>query len=137
MGKVIDMFNGVLSGTLVRDPRTGSTKTGKVMSNALVAVQCENGDDKILASVIAFESTAETLSRLSKGDGVAVTGPIRLTHWVDGDGIEKHGVACTASSIMSAYERRKKAPPGKPKAKPKMDEWAALYGESEDDDLDA
>ena len=108
------MFNGVLSGTLVRDPRTGQTKTGKMMSNALIAVKCD-ADDKILASVIAFENAAETLSRLGKGDGVSVSGPIRLTHWVDGEGCEKHGVACTAASVLTAYERLKKA--GKPQPK--------------------
>ena len=102
------MFDGMISGRLIRNPRIGNTKNGNAMANALLSVRCEQADDSALVSVIAFEQAAEKLGRLEKGDSVSVAGPCRMTEWQSGDGEIRHGIAITAHNVMTAFQRRKK-----------------------------
>ena len=102
------MFDGMISGRLIRNPRMGNTKNGNAMANALLSVRCEQADDSALVSVIAFEQAAEKLGRLEKGDAVSVAGPCRMSEWQNPDGEIRHGIAITAHNVMTAFQRRKK-----------------------------
>lgn len=126
------MFDSVISGRLIRDPKLGHTKTGKPMASVLLKVACEGADDTALVSAVAFEKAAEKLGKLGKGDAVSISGPCRLTEWESG-GEVRHGIGCTAHSVMTAYTRRAKAE----KPKPKPTGWE-IYGDAEpfNDDLD-
>lgn len=101
------MFDGMISGRLIRNPRMGNTRTGNPMASALLSVRCEQMEDTALVSVLAFEQAAEKLGRLEKGDSVSVSGPCRFTEW-ESNGEVRHGVAITAHSVMTAFQRRKK-----------------------------
>jgi len=101
------MFDGLISGRLVREPRPGFTRAGKPLTTALLRVTCENAEDSMLANVIAFEAQAEALGKLGPGDSVSVSGPCRLTQWESG-GELRVGIAVTALAVMSAYRRRAK-----------------------------
>ena len=106
------MFDGIISGRLVRKPKGGETRTGKPLANCLLKVTCEHSESTLLVSVIAFEDRADSLMRLDSGDAVTVSGPCRMTEW-ERDGETRHGVAVTAHQIMTAYKERKKRPEAK------------------------
>ena len=104
------MLSVLIAGRLVRDPRQGTSKSGKPYTTALIAVPVEvwgeDERDRVLISVIAFTPAAEALAALGKGDDVSVAGSARLSSW-NKDGVENHGLAVTANRVMSAYARRK------------------------------
>ncbi len=104
------MLSVLVSGRLVKDPQTRTGKNGKSFTTALVAVPVETvseGDnDRVLVSAICFGKAAEALAALGKGDTVALAGDGRLTQW-EKDGTTNHGLAVTATRVMSAYARRK------------------------------
>ena len=102
------MFDGMISGRLIRNPRMGNTRTGNPMASALLSVRCEQMEATALVSVLAFEQAAEKLGRLEQGDSVSVSGPCRMTEWQSGDGEIRHGISITAHNVMTAFQRRKK-----------------------------
>lgn len=106
------MFDGLISGRLIHKPKGGSTKAGKPLAYCLLKVTCENSEQTLLVSVIAFEERAEALMKLDSGDSLSVSGSCRMTEW-DRDGEFRHGIAVTAHQVMSAYKQRKKRSDGK------------------------
>jgi single-stranded DNA-binding protein len=65
----------------------------------------EQGEDSLLVSVIAFQETAERLARRRAGDTVSLTGSAKLLSW-EKDGETHHGLAVTASALLTTYDVR-------------------------------
>jgi single-stranded DNA-binding protein len=100
------MIDVLVSGKLIRDPVTRTGQSGKPFTTALL--RCDTGEEEqTLVSVIAFQEAAEKLGHLKAGDAVAVAGAAKLSSW-EKDGETKHGLAVTASAVLSAYDVRKR-----------------------------
>jgi hypothetical protein len=68
------MLAALCTGTLIRDPQRRESAKGSTYVTALLRVPV-NGDDPVLVSVIAFNTTVvEQLLALSRGDAISVTG---------------------------------------------------------------
>ncbi len=65
--------------------------------------------EPVIVSGIAFGDVAERISRLSKGDALAVTGALKPTIWNDkATGEERHGLNITVSACLSPYDVKKR-----------------------------
>jgi single-stranded DNA-binding protein len=93
------------SGTLLADPLQREGAKGPFTTAKIRA----NGDEAVLVSVIGFGAEAEQLLRFAKGDGLAVSGPARLTSWTSRDGTEKHGISLIAEQIAGAKPKPRSA----------------------------
>ncbi len=104
------MFAVMLTGTLVADPKPRTSESGNAFTTAMLRVG-NDGEDGILASVIAFGSAAAQLATHRKADELAVVGTAKLSSW-QREGAEKHGLSVKADSILSVYmlaKRRQEA----------------------------
>jgi single-stranded DNA-binding protein len=99
-------FFALVAGTLAADPQQRTGASGKPFTTATLR------DDEVLTSIIAFGALAEELLAFRKGDGVAIGGRGKLNAWVDRDGVEKHGLSITVSTIAAPK------PPPRPRARP-------------------
>jgi single-stranded DNA-binding protein len=96
----------LISGKLIRDPVSRTGQSGKPFTTALL--RCDTGEEEqTLVSVIAFNEVSERLSRLKAGDGVAIVGSAKLSSW-EKDGETKHGLSVTASSVLSAFDVKRR-----------------------------
>ncbi len=98
------------SGTLVSDPVSRTSATGKA-STASLRVPAEDAE-AMLVSIIAFHADAvAALLALQRGDSCAIAGRAKLTSWTK-DGEEKHGLSVVADQVLTIYQiekRRKRA----------------------------
>ena len=106
------MLSAIISGSLVTDPRSGTSKSGTEWSNAVVRVPCgqnrEGEAETAFVQVAAFGSEAAKLSRLAKGDSVSAAGALKPSEYQAKDGTTRHGLSLTATGILSAYQLGKK-----------------------------
>lgn len=82
------------TGHLVADPEMRQTQSGKAVCNFRVAVnrrfKTESGPDADFISCVAFEKTAEFISKFfQKGKMIAIDGRIQTRNWTDDKG-DKH-----------------------------------------------
>ena len=102
------MLNILASGTLVSDPKSRQSGTGKAYTTASMRVPTEDGE-AMLASIIAFNADAVTsILALSKGDCLSVAGRAKLTEWAGQDGVEKRGLSVVADQVLTVYQIEKK-----------------------------
>jgi single-strand DNA-binding protein len=125
------MLDVLIGGRLVRDPQVRTGQGGKSFTTALVRVPVGQGEESLLASVIAFQAVAERLARLRAGDAVSLTGSARLSSW-EKDGETHHGLAVTASALLTAYDARKRR--GDPQASGATGKAGAAGPEADPDD---
>lgn len=97
------MLSILASGTLISDPVSRTSATGKAYATASLRVPAEDSD-AMLVSVIAFnaDSVAAILA-LQRGDSVAVAGRGKLTEWTGQDGSQKRGLSVTADKVLTIY----------------------------------
>ena len=96
------MLSVLCSGTLVSDPKSRTSATGKAYATAQIRVPAEDADP-MLVSVIAFNADAvQALLALQRGDSVAIAGRAKLTSW-EKDGEQRHGLSVTADRVLTAY----------------------------------
>ena len=100
------MLDVLVSGKLVRDPVTRTGQSGKPFTTGLLRVDVGE-EEQMLVSVIAFQEAGEKLGRLKSGDAVSVAGSAKLSSW-EKDGETRHGLSVTASSVLSAYDVRRR-----------------------------
>lgn len=89
------------TGRLLTDPRTGTTKTDKPWTSALVKFQSwrkgddgwEEGDSQV-ASCIAYEDVASALAGFAKGDDIELRGPFKVEEWQGKPQLKVTVVAC-------------------------------------------
>lgn len=104
------MLSILASGTLISDPKSRTSATGKLYCTAALRIACEDSE-AIIASLICFDEHAVTgLLALAKGDACAVAGRAKLSTW-EKDGQQRHGLSVTVDRVMSAYAagRQRKA----------------------------
>ena len=106
------MSNATLAvyGRLGSDPREHSTRTGKAMTTASLAVNVpdrsrdadEGAEAALWLRVTAFGRLAEDLARHAKGDPVSVCGRLQFSRWTDRDGDEREQWQVLADALVSA-----------------------------------
>jgi single-stranded DNA-binding protein len=91
-------------GRLGRDPKAGTTKTGKPMCTASVAVDVgkEPGEETLWLTVLAFGHLAETLQRHQQGDMVGAIGRLTRSHYTATDGQERESWTLLAEALHSS-----------------------------------
>ena len=107
-------------GRLGREPKPITTKTGKAMTVASLAVTVPSREDGETVdatqwlSVTAFGRIADDLAQLGKGDMVSVMGRVQLRRYQSQDGAAREDLELVADSLVSARTSR---PAGKGKAR--------------------
>ncbi len=105
------MLNALASGTLVRDPKSGTSASGTQWANT--TIRCNVGQDKdgaaqtAFITVVCFNEQAAKLARLAKGDAISVQGSLKPTVY-EKDGETRHGLEIVAQGILSPYDLRKR-----------------------------
>lgn len=96
------MLSILATGTLVNDPKSRMSVTGKAYATASMRVPAEDSG-AVLVSIIAFASDAvQAILALQRGDSCSIAGRAKLTSWTK-DGEEKHGLSVVADRVLSAY----------------------------------
>jgi len=99
------MIDALVSGKLVRDPAVKTGASGKPFCNFLLSVHTGE-DDTVVVSGIAFADVAEKISRLKKGDALAVVGSLKPSTWTDkASGEERHGLNINVQAALSPYDQ--------------------------------
>ena len=99
-------------GRLGREPKPITTKTGKAMTVASLAVTVPSREDGETVdgtqwlSVTAFGKLADDLAQLGKGDMVSVIGRAQLRRYQTQDGADREDLELVADSLMSARTSR-------------------------------
>ena len=106
------MISALITGSIVSEPKHGTSKSGTEWANCVVRVPCgkdkETGDaESAFVQIACFGSEAGKLARLTKGDSVSATGALKPTVYQK-DGQERHGLSLTAQAILTAYGIAKK-----------------------------
>ena len=105
------MLSALASGTLVRDPKSGTSASGTKWANT--TIRCSTGQDKdgaavsAFITVVCFGEQAERLARLAKGDAISVQGSLTPTVY-EKDGQERHGLEIVAQALLSPYDLKKR-----------------------------
>jgi len=111
------MIEALISGKLLRDP---ILKQGQKAVYCSFLLSVAVGEEQpTLVGGIAFGDVAERVSRLSKGDALAVAGSLKPSTWTDkATGETRHGLSVTAQACLSAYDVKRKRRQGDTDAKP-------------------
>lgn len=105
------MLSALASGTLARDPKSGTSASGVRWANA--SIRCATGTDKegnsltSFVTVICFGDVADQLGRMGKGDAISVQGPMKQTEY-EKDGETRHGLEIMANGILNPYQIKKR-----------------------------
>ena len=97
-------FFVLITGVLVNDPQQRVGASGKPFTIALV--RAGDGEDAVLASVIAFGDAASALLDFSKGYPVSLSERARLSSWTGRDGEQRHGLSLTISQLIGLDQPR-------------------------------
>ena len=77
------MLSALASGTLVRDPKSGTSASGTKWANTTIRAnvgQSREGDaETAFITVVCFGDVADRLAKLDKGDAISVQGTIKTT----------------------------------------------------------
>ena len=103
------MLSALITGSIVSEPKHGTSKSGTEWSNCVVRCPCgkdrETGDqESAFVQIAAFGSEAGKLARLAKGDLVSATGALKPSEYQAKDGTTRHGLSLTATGILTAYQ---------------------------------
>lgn len=117
------MMQASAYGRLASDPREITTKSGKPMAVARIAVQMGD-DDTLWLNVIAFGSMAEMLLKHGKGEFISISGRVQKKSWTDKEGQARESLEIVADTIVSARTVRpgggKKRDTGDQRREPKQ-----------------
>ena len=98
------MIQASLYGRLGRDPKAATTKTGKPMTSASLAVDVgrDPGEETLWVSLLAFGVQADILERAQKGDMVAVMGRLTRGRYTAADGTERESWSLLVDAMHSS-----------------------------------
>jgi len=111
-------------GRLAADPIEKTTKTGKPMALANLAVdvtgqRAEDGDfETMWISLMVFGGQVDALLKARKGEMVAAIGKLTRSHYTGKDGTERESWTLLAESVVTA----KSARPGGGRQRPNGDD---------------
>jgi single-stranded DNA-binding protein len=102
------MLDCLLTGRLIKGPELKTGKSGKAYAHFMLSVSVGDAEN-IVVSGIAFESVAERLAQLKKGDALSVAGALKPSEWIDkATGETKHGLSVTVNQVLSVYDIQKR-----------------------------
>ena len=106
------MIDALVSGKLIRDPQLKTSSNGNKYVQFLMSVSNHGEAETQVISGIGFdEPIVERISKLKKGDSLAVVGSLKQTEWQDKATNEtKHGLSITANQSLSLYDIKKRKP---------------------------
>ena len=106
------MIDSLISGRLIRDPQIKTSANGNQYVQFLMSVSNHGEAETQIVSGIGFdESVVERISKLKKGDSLAVAGALKQTEWTDRVTNElKHGLSVAANQSLSIYDIKKRKP---------------------------
>ena len=105
------MLDAICGSRLLQNSVLRIGSSGKPFTNFLLSVGIGE-DSPIVVSGIAFGDAAENISRLTKGDTVAVVGSLKPSSWSDKvTGETKHGFNITVNNSLSPYDIQKRRNP--------------------------
>lgn len=98
------MIHSSLYGRLSRDPKPSTTKNGKPMCTASMAVDVGKvpGEETLWLSVLAFGKQAEALERHHQGDMLAVMGRLEKSKFTGNDGAERESWSLIVEALHSS-----------------------------------
>lgn len=104
------MIDALISGKLIKTPELKTGQSGKPYAQFLLSVSV--GDEQpVIVSGMSFGDVAERVTKLQKGDPLAVIGSLKPTEWTDKNtGAIKHGLSVTVNNILSPYDIKKRRP---------------------------
>lgn len=104
------MMQAAAYGRLGADPKSISTKTGKAMTAASLAVDLvgRNSEDPVTEwlSVICFGRTADALLKHAKGDLISIAGRVQVNCYTAKDGSSRRELQIIADSVISSKSVR-------------------------------
>lgn len=106
------MLDALVSGKLIREPQIKNSSNGNPYIQFLMSVSNHGEAETQIISGIGFdESVVERISKLRKGDSLAVVGTLKQTEWIDKatNGL-KYGLSITANQSLSLYDIKKRKP---------------------------
>ncbi len=106
------MIRGLVTGVLHDTPAVQTSKNGNTFATAKLKDDSEA--PPAWYSLVAFGELSDTLSKLTKGDSVAVSGKMGLKIYTGKDGTDRIAVDVVADQILTL--KRKKKKPAVPKA---------------------
>jgi len=126
------MIDALISGKLIKTPELRTGQSGKFYTQLLLSVSV--GEEKpVIVSGMAFESTAEKIAKLQKGDALSVIGSLKPTEWIDKTtGETKHGLSITVNNSLTAYDIKKRKQATESASKPEYSSNARPF----DDPID-
>ena len=106
------MLSALASGTLARNPKSGTSASGTRWANSTMRVSTGNDREgnalTSFVTILAFNDDADRLAKLGKGDAISVQGPLKQTEYQK-DGETRHGLEILVNGILSVHDKRKKA----------------------------
>lgn len=98
------MMQASAYGRLGQDPRSITTKSGKPMAVASIAVAIDDSSDAppLWIGIIAFGNVADDLLRHGKGDLLSASGRVQRTTWTTQAGEKREQLQIVADAIVSA-----------------------------------
>lgn len=106
-------IDALLQGRLMNAPTQRTSKNGNPFTVfRLKVANAGTGDagaDSLLVNCIAFSETAQdVLLALDAGEGIAVSGALKVGVWTANDGTTKPSLDMTVGAVLSAYSVAKK-----------------------------
>ena len=103
------MIDSLVNGRLIRDPQLKTSANGNRYLQFLMSVSTGEAETQIVSGIGFDESVVERISKLKKGDSLAVAGALKQTEWTDRVSNEvKHGLSITANQSLSIYDIKKR-----------------------------
>jgi single-strand DNA-binding protein len=98
------MIQASIYGRIGREPKAGTTKAGKPMTTATLAVEAgkEGESETLWVNVLAFAENADKLVKHQSGDMVAVTGRLNRGKYTGRDGVERESWSMMVDSLHSS-----------------------------------
>lgn len=106
------MIQASIYGRLGKDPKPGTTKAGKVMCTASIAVDVgkEPGEETLWVTLLAFERHAEALAKHQAGDCIGAIGKLTRSHYTGTDGQERESWSLMVDALHSSRTVRPASP---------------------------
>ena len=102
------MIDGLIGGTLAKDPEARTTKTGNPYGLATLRVPA-GADTVIFARVMAFDAhVRDKLLALAKGDALSVAGSLEIGVWKTDNGEVRPSLSVIANALVSSYHVKRK-----------------------------
>lgn len=102
------MLDGLVGGSLAKDPEARTAKNGNPYALATLRVPT-SADSVIFARVMAFDvHVRDELLALTKGDSVSGTAPLELAIWNADNGEARVSVSVVAAGLVTVYRVRRK-----------------------------